>query len=96
MHGVCGEFIALVSKSLPFLLLFILFSGISLIEWPIRLFPFTELMPSDEHRLDIDITIVPQSDTRLMTLTAPVGSTWKERIKNVVDEGMLDDLIVDE
>jgi len=70
--------------------------GISLIEWPTRLSPFPELLPSSNDRLDIDIAIVPLTDERRMTLNAPIGSTWKHRLEHVVEEGMVDDLLIEE
>lgn len=69
---------------------------ISLVEWPSRLESQPQLLPSNAHRLDVTISIVPQSNTRLMTLMAPLGSTWNERLQNLLDEGMLDDLLCEE
>lgn len=69
---------------------------ISLVEWPSRLDNTPELLPPSSHRLDVNIVIVPKTDTRLITLTAPVGSTWKQRLKILVEGGMVDDLIDDE
>lgn len=71
-------------------------AGISLVEWPSRLESQPQLLPSNAHRLDVTISIVPQSNTRLMTLMAPLGSTWNERLQNLLDEGMLDDLLCEE
>lgn len=70
--------------------------GISLVEWPSRLFPHSDLMPPPTNRLDIDLSIVPSTDERRMTLTTLVGSTWKGRLQHLLDEGMLDDLLLDD
>lgn len=66
---------------------------VSLIEWPGRLVPHKELMPPTTHLLDVDIKNLPRTDTRRMTLYAPSDSIWIERLKKLVDEGMLEDLI---
>jgi hypothetical protein len=53
-------------------------------------------MPPPTNRLDIDLSIVPSTDERRITLTTPVGSTWKDRLEHLVEEGMLDDLLLDD
>jgi tRNA A37 threonylcarbamoyladenosine biosynthesis protein TsaE len=69
---------------------------ISLIEWPVRLKNLPELLPSNLHRLDVTISTVPKRDTRLMTILAPAESTWKERLRTLVDEGIVEDLLCTE
>jgi hypothetical protein len=66
------------------------------VEWPSRLFPHSDLMPPPTNRLDIDLSIVPSTDERRMTLTTLAGSTWKGRLQHLLDEGMLDDLLLDD
>lgn len=51
-------------------------------------------MPPPTNRLDINLSIVPSADERKITLTAPAGSTWKNRLGNLVEEGMIDDLLL--
>ena len=70
------------------------FSGISLVEWPSKLDPFPDLFPPTKHRLDVDISIVPETDERRLTLSIPEGSAWDDRLQTLVEEGLLDDLLV--
>jgi len=68
---------------------------ISLIEWPIRLKPFTHLLPEESRLLEIDIRIPdPISDERTMSLISSSHSSWTKRLNDLVDEGMLDDLLL--
>jgi len=66
---------------------------ISLIEWSTRLHTQPHLLPSQTHRLDVDIQTVPYCDGRMMTLQATSGSKWKDRLQMLLDEGILDDLL---
>jgi hypothetical protein len=70
--------------------------GISLIEWPSRLALHPDLMPPRKNRLDIDLSIVPSKDERIMTLTTSIKSTWTERLEHLVEEGIMEDLILEE
>ena len=69
--------------------------GISLIEWPSRL---GQRLPPE--RLEVNIKIdqdeVEDSDEckRYISLT-PHGKRWEERLDTILEEGYLDDLIVD-
>lgn len=74
---------------------------IALIEWPVRLPP--SLQPPDKRRLDIDIRILPSStkkegnddeNSRLLTLSFPEGSEWKQHLDQIRQEGYLDDMLV--
>lgn len=66
-------------------------------EWPTRLSTTQpQLLPPNKHRLDVEISILPQSETRVMTLFAPTGSTWSGRLQTVLEEGMLDDLLLED
>ena len=76
----------------PLELDFVFTKCISLIEWPSRL-P-TSIKPPILDRLDINLSILPSTDERQMQLTAPVGSTWNERLDVLVDEGLVDDLLI--
>lgn len=67
---------------------------ISLIEWTERL-PI-EIVPSNRHRLDIGLSIIPSTDERRMLLTAPIGSAWVDRLKFLVQDGLVDDLLIGE
>lgn len=72
-------------------------NGICLIEWPSRL---GEELPLD--RLDVTFRIHDgeelvedeESKTRFLTLRAH-SQKWEERLKSLVDEGYLDDLLID-
>jgi len=65
---------------------------ISLIEWPNRLPP--KLLPSDRSTLNINLSIAPATEKRKMVLTAPLGSTWGDRLRLIVEEGYVDDLLI--
>eukprot|EP00532_Pseudo-nitzschia_australis_P019042 CAMPEP_0168287440 /NCGR_PEP_ID=MMETSP0142_2-20121227/2263_1 /TAXON_ID=44445 /ORGANISM="Pseudo-nitzschia australis, Strain 10249 10 AB" /LENGTH=255 /DNA_ID=CAMNT_0008232825 /DNA_START=719 /DNA_END=1486 /DNA_ORIENTATION=+ len=68
---------------------------ISLIEWPVRLQAFPELLPPEETLLKIDLRIPdPTSDERVMSLVSSTESSWTTRLKYLVDEGMVDDLLL--
>jgi tRNA A37 threonylcarbamoyladenosine biosynthesis protein TsaE len=68
---------------------------ISLIEWPSRLQAFPELLPPEETLLKIDIRIPdPTSDERVMSLVSSSESSWTVRLKYLIDEGMVDDLLL--
>ena len=68
---------------------------ISLIEWPARLQAFPELLPPEETLLKIDLRIPdPTSDERVMSLVASTESSWTMRLKYLVEEGMVDDLLL--
>ena len=68
---------------------------ISLIEWPIRLQAFPELLPPEDTLLKIDLRIPdPTSDERVMSLVSTTESSWTTRLKYLVDEGMVDDLLL--
>ncbi|CAB9522767.1 threonylcarbamoyladenosine biosynthesis protein TsaE [Seminavis robusta] len=73
---------------------------VSLIEWPQRL----GSVPVPEDRLDINIRILSDDDdddatetgsniSRMMTIN-PRGPLWEDRLKEIVDEGYLEDLIL--
>jgi tRNA threonylcarbamoyladenosine biosynthesis protein TsaE len=67
---------------------------ISLIEWPSRL---GKMMPSE--RLEIIFRIDPscfedEENTRYLTLK-PHGEKWTKRINDLIEDGCLDDLIVE-
>lgn len=64
---------------------------ISLVEWPNRLPP--ELIPH-QFTLNVNLSIIPATDKREMVLTAPLGSTWGDRLRLMVDEGLVDDLLL--
>ena len=74
---------------------------ISLIEWPVRLPP--SLQPPDKRRLEVDIRIQPADENeaeidnnpRIVTLSYPKGSEWQQHIRKIVEEGYLDDMIVE-
>eukprot|EP00934_Nitzschia_sp_Nitz4_P004623 Nitzschia sp. Nitz4//scaffold13_size275219//59404//60317//NITZ4_000853-RA/size275219-processed-gene-0.77-mRNA-1//1//CDS//3329535951//4613//frame0 len=68
---------------------------ISLVEWPIRLQLHPSLFPPADNQLRVDITIVKNDDQRQMTLTTPAGSSWGERIAGLLDDGMLDDILME-
>ena len=76
----------------PLELDFVFKKCISLIEWPSRL-P-TSIKPPPKNRLDINLSILPSTDERQMQLTAPVGSTWNERLKGMVKDGLVEDLLI--
>jgi hypothetical protein len=44
--------------------------------------------------LEIDMSIRPVSDKRVMTLKALTGSSWADRLQTLVTEGMVDDVMV--
>jgi len=68
---------------------------ISLIEWPSRLQAFPELLPPEDTLLKIDIRIPdPTSDERVMSLVSSSESSWNIRLKYLIDEGMVDDLLL--
>ena len=68
---------------------------ISLIEWPSRLQAFPELLPPHETLLKMDIRIPdPTSDKRVMSLISSTNSSWTTRLKYLVDEGMVDDMLI--
>jgi len=68
---------------------------ISLIEWPSRLQAFPELLPPEETLLKINIRIPdPTSDERVMSLVSSSESSWSVRLKYLIDEGMVDDLLL--
>lgn len=68
---------------------------ISLIEWPSRLQAFPELLPPKETLLKIDLRIPdPTSDERIMSLFSSSESSWTTRLKYLIDEGMIDDLLL--
>lgn len=67
---------------------------ISLIEWPSRL---GQMMPNE--RLEINFRIDPtcfedEENTRYLTLK-PHGEKWTKRIEELVEDGCLDDLIIE-
>ncbi len=69
---------------------------ISLIEWPSRLQEFPQLLPPNETLLKIDIRIPdPTSDERVMSLASSSESSWTTRLQYLIDEGMVDDLLLD-
>ena len=69
---------------------------ISLIEWPSRLQAFPQILPPDETLLKIDIRIPdPTSDERVMSLASSSESSWTTRLQYLIDEGMVDDLLLD-
>ena len=70
-------------------------TGISLIEWGNRLALQPQLMPPNTHRLDATISTIAEEETRYTILTAPTGSTWVPRLKALLDEGVVDDLLFD-
>lgn len=72
---------------------FVFSKCISLVEWPCRL-P-NEIGPPLENRLDVILSIVPATDERQMTLSAPEGSTWRDRLRALVREGFVDDLMLE-
>lgn len=55
-----------------------------------------QLQPPNANRLDATISTVSESDTRLVILSTPVGSTWTQRLQTLLDEGVVDDLLSDE
>jgi tRNA A37 threonylcarbamoyladenosine biosynthesis protein TsaE len=78
---------------------------ISLVEWPVRLGDV-----SPDERLEIDIRIVADdhdeddaavdiddgdNSPRRVTLT-PRGAVWEERIRLLRDEGLVDDMLIDD
>ena len=68
---------------------------ISLIEWPSRLEAFPELLPPEETLLKIDLRIPdPVSDERVMSLVSSAKSSWTTRLQYLIDEGMVDDLLL--
>jgi tRNA A37 threonylcarbamoyladenosine biosynthesis protein TsaE len=80
----------------PLALLHVFSHCISLIEWPSRMAGFPEVNPPKKNLLQVDMTIRPSSDERIVTLTASAESSWRERLKYLMDEGMLDDLLIEE
>lgn len=72
---------------------FVFSNCISLVEWPSRL-PI-EIFPPVACRLDVVLSIVPATDERRMTLRALGGSKWQERLRSLVREGFVDDLILE-
>lgn len=68
--------------------------GISLIEWPVRLQGFPDLLPPSEHRLDVTIDNMPQTTARRVQLVAGSESTWTERLDTLIGQGLLDDLLL--
>ena len=68
---------------------------ISLIEWPSRLKSFPDLLPEEEQLLQIDLRIPdPISNERVMSLVSSPESSWTKRLQYLVDEGMVDDLLL--
>lgn len=65
-------------------------------EWPSRLYPHEGLLPPIENRLDINLSIVPSTERRVMTLKAASNSTWTTRLTAIVDEGFFDDMLEDD
>jgi tRNA A37 threonylcarbamoyladenosine biosynthesis protein TsaE len=79
----------------PLDLSYVFSNCISLIEWPSRLQAFPELLPPEETLLKIDIRIPdPTSDERVMSLVSSSESSWTIRLKYLIDEGMVDDLLL--
>ena len=83
---------------------FLFILGISLIEWPSRLSQHPQLLPSPMQLLEINIAILPtttaaavgtsDNDERVMTFKALTGSSWANRLQQLVTQGMVDDLII--
>jgi tRNA A37 threonylcarbamoyladenosine biosynthesis protein TsaE len=69
---------------------------ISLIEWPGILTKFPDVSLGKENLLDVKITICRLSEERIITLTADENSTWKNRLQYLIDEGMLEDLLLED
>jgi len=66
-----------------------------LIEWPSRLKSFPDLLPEEEQLLQIDLRIPdPISNERVMSLVSSPESSWTKRLQYLVDEGMVDDLLL--
>jgi hypothetical protein len=69
-----------------------------LIEWPSRLSQHPQLLPSPTQLLEINICILPtaasDNDERVMTFKALAGSSWANRLQQLVTQGMVDDLII--
>jgi tRNA A37 threonylcarbamoyladenosine biosynthesis protein TsaE len=85
------------SKELEALALPHVFSRcISLIEWPGILTKFPQVSLSNENLLDVKITISHLSEERIITLTADENSTWRNRLQYLIDEGMVEDLLMEE
>lgn len=79
----------------PLKLSYVFSNCISLIEWPSRLQAFPELLPPEETMLKIDLRISdPTSDERVMSLISSSESSWTTRLKYLIDEGMVDDLLL--
>jgi tRNA A37 threonylcarbamoyladenosine biosynthesis protein TsaE len=85
------------SKELePLALPYVFSHCISLIEWPGILSNFSEIALSKENLLDVDITICPLTEERILTLTTEENSTWRKRLQNLIDEGLVEDLLLEE
>jgi tRNA A37 threonylcarbamoyladenosine biosynthesis protein TsaE len=69
---------------------------ISLIEWPGILTKFPEVSLSNENLLRVNITICRLSEERIISLTADENSTWKNRLQYLIEEGMVEDLLLEE
>eukprot|EP00536_Pseudo-nitzschia_multiseries_P010522 jgi/Psemu1/203500/e_gw1.323.25.1 len=68
---------------------------ISLIEWPSRLQAFPELLPPEETLLKLDLRIPDRtSDERVLSIVSATESSWTDRLKYIVEEGMVDDLLL--
>lgn len=71
-----------------------------MIEWPSRLSQHPQLLPSPTQLLEINICILPtdasdnDNDERVMTFKALAGSSWANRLQQLVTQGMVDDLII--
>lgn len=79
----------------PLDLSYVFTNCIALIEWPSRLQAFPQLLPPEETLLKIDIRIPdPTSDERVMSLVSASESSWTTRLKYLIDEGMVEDLLL--
>lgn len=70
---------------------------ISLVEWPCRLKDFPDFLPDEKRLLFVDIRIPnPISNERTMSISSSLDSSWNKRINMLLEEGMLDDLLLDD
>jgi tRNA A37 threonylcarbamoyladenosine biosynthesis protein TsaE len=87
----------------PLNLPYVFSSCVSLIEWPVRL-PAT-LLPPHDRRMDVTITITGtdsrggggdyhEAVTRIVCIESH-DALWSSRIEQLIEEGHLDDLLVE-
>jgi tRNA A37 threonylcarbamoyladenosine biosynthesis protein TsaE len=87
----------------PLNLPYVFSSCVSLIEWPVRL-P-TTLLPSHDRRMDVTITIkgtdsrggggdYHEAVKRIVCIESH-DALWSSRIEQLIEEGHLDDLLVE-